>query len=119
MCRRTMRVWPLAAASLLLVSGCVSIEEIAPPVTPLLVGGTDSSAPVLEQGRAVYLGSCVKCHAAESVTRYEPAQWERILPEMTKRARLDDENTAAVRAYVEAVLAASAESSPAPPAPSP
>ncbi len=88
---------------LVAVAGCVSIEQLAPPVDEALLGvsaGYGADAGVLARGRAVYVNSCIKCHSLEPLTRYEPGEWDVIVEEMAVEAKLTGEQTADLRAYL-------------------
>jgi mono/diheme cytochrome c family protein len=99
---------PVSKAVLLLaavvMSGCVSIEQIAPPVATFAAPPSGAQRTQLEQGRTIYLTKCAKCHQPEPVHRYAPARWEDILAEMIGETKLDAAESAAVRAYVFAAL---------------
>ena len=83
-------------AGIALLSGCVSIDQIAPPVA----GSTQ-----LAEGRRIYTTQCTTCHVAEPVKKYTRSDWERILPEMIAETKLDAAQAAAVTAYLRAVFA--------------
>jgi hypothetical protein len=54
----------------------------------------------LPQGREIFVTQCARCHASPEVHGYSVPQWERILPRMSRRAKLDADQESAVRAYV-------------------
>ena len=83
------------------LAGCVSNETIAPPVAGLRGGG----GAQVEEGRRLYLTTCTKCHSAEPVRDYSAAQWATILPDMAEESHFTEAQTAAVAAYIRAVLA--------------
>lgn len=89
----------------LLVGGCVSLEQAAPSVTPAMVGkGVDQAT--LEAGRRIMLTSCVKCHTLEPLEKYSRDEWLESLVDMSKRAKLSQEKSAQLQAYVLAARAA-------------
>ncbi len=51
-------------------------------------------------GKAIWLANCEKCHKLYATTSYSLNQWKNILPKMTKRAKLDEAQALAVRAYI-------------------
>lgn len=99
------RALAVLGLSVLLVGGCVSLEQAAPTVTPQMVG-TTGDAQKLEAGRRILLTSCVKCHSPEPLERYSRAQWLESLADMSKRAKLNVEQSAQLEAYVLAARAA-------------
>lgn len=98
--RRSAAWGGAAAVAAVLAAGCVSVETVAPPVSVLRGGG---GAEVAE-GRRLYLTTCTKCHAAEPVRDYSEAEWATILPDMAEESHFSPAQTAAVAAYVRAVL---------------
>lgn len=102
--------WALAFAfSFGCVAGCVSLTQLAPPVDePLLAAARASGvadAARLARGREIYLDGCVRCHGLYRIERYSAAEWQQILPEMAREARLSEADEAAVGAYLAAARA--------------
>jgi mono/diheme cytochrome c family protein len=75
----------LLSAAGLLLGGCRTLAEIAPPVSPAMSG--DPGA--LNSGRQVYLQRCASCHSLEAVDDYTPAEWAELLPEMNRKSKLN------------------------------
>ena len=93
---------PLIRASLVamsVVAGCVSIEQLAPPVDPSWSGGSADVA-ALQRGRYVYLTRCAECHVVEPVAGHSIARWQHILPEMYEEAELSSPQREDVKAYI-------------------
>ncbi|MDB6069073.1 MAG: hypothetical protein JWL81_244 [Verrucomicrobiales bacterium] len=111
---RGARLFGLALAGMAGLSGCVSLDTAAPSTATLLASQSvqgqgpakTSTAPVstLALGRDLYVGRCAKCHAVEPVRDYSPAEWATLIPDMAERTKLNAAETAAVAAYVHAVL---------------
>ena len=83
--------------------GCLSIEQMAPPVGPAfsrvaMTNGTTMS--LLETGREVYLRDCSRCHSIEPINRYSLDRWRDIILRMGPESNLDESRTVALRAYV-------------------
>lgn len=108
---------PAAAAAVIAMtglSGCVSLDTAAPAPATVLASprvprpGLPDKAPAdsatLALGRDLYVGRCAKCHAVEPVRDYSPAEWATLMPDMAERTKLTAAETAAVTAYVHAVL---------------
>lgn len=104
--RATRGLWPSIAGGAcmaLVLAGCLTIEEMAPPVGPAFstIGMEDAvSLTLLRRGRNVYLSDCTRCHAVEPIDRYSTAHWRAIIKRMRSRSKLDDSQTAALEAYV-------------------
>ena len=79
-------------------AGCMSIDQIAPPVTPGMA--RHGSAATLQRGRELYTGRCTACHTPQPVAKYGAAKWGEILVEMSDEAKLSKTDEAAVVAYV-------------------
>lgn len=85
------------------LAGCLSIEQMAPPVGPkfarlTMTSGTTMS--LLATGREVYIGDCARCHSIEPINRYSLDRWGGIILRMGPEAKLDESRTAALRAYL-------------------
>lgn len=92
----------LAALS---TSACLTLEQAAPLVETLNRQGTQSSPAQLALGRDIYITKCAKCHSVEPVHKYPEGEWvHKILPEMNEETKLNAEESAAVKAYILAVL---------------
>ena len=53
----------------LVITGCASLESVAPPVTAAVVGASGgASGATLEEGRRIFAGACTSCHAADPVS---------------------------------------------------
>jgi mono/diheme cytochrome c family protein len=90
---RTSASIALAVVIAVIMSGCASLDlnTIAPPVT---------ASPQLERGRLIYVTKCATCHAPEPVRKYSAAKWEKIIPDMAEDTKLNEQDVAAVAAYV-------------------
>jgi mono/diheme cytochrome c family protein len=94
------RLGLLGSAWGLSMVGCTSLDLVAPPVAGLQGGG----GAMISEGRHLYLTTCTKCHAAEPVRDYTASEWAEIIPEMAEESHFTPSQTAAVAAYIEAVL---------------
>lgn len=111
-----------AGASMLLVclalAGCRSTEQIAPSVNPAMAerfsaSGLDVAS--LTRGREIYLTACTRCHVAEPIDEFSAARWrDKILPDMTRKAKLDPQETSELTAYVLAARESLERTAPAP-----
>jgi len=56
-------------------------------------------------GFALYGSECTQCHKAKTVNKYSREEWNKILPNMAQKAKIDDGQEAAVDAYINWELA--------------
>lgn len=54
----------------------------------------------MERGMKLYEASCIKCHEIHEPSEFTVDKWEDILPSMSRRAHLSDDQSALVRAYL-------------------
>ena len=54
----------------------------------------------LKEGKSIFDSKCSRCHAPVIIDNYTQERWNKILPDMARRAKLSVENTALVQAYV-------------------
>lgn len=93
------------------LAGCVSIEQIAPSVSPALVSASrGSDAATLGEGRRIFTGACTTCHAPYPVAKYTASEWRGIVADMSARTKLTPARESALLAY----LAAARTTQPAP-----
>ena len=98
-----MRLLFAGGASITLTfAGCLTIEQMAPPVGPEFsrTGTNGVTLAVLERGREVYLSDCTRCHSVEPIDRYSIDRWHAIIERMGPQSKLDESRTAALQAYV-------------------
>ena len=105
---KTRIVKTLSAAALLLtIIGCATIEQIAPPIDINAVSlGTfdDATLRQAQRGRRIYITNCIKCHSPEPVARYTRVEWDEILPRMAEESKLPPEKIADIAAYIRLTL---------------
>jgi mono/diheme cytochrome c family protein len=103
------RGWIVVAAAVL--AGCAAAPSVAPPVDgPVALAATSlgGSPEAAARGRDLYTTRCARCHTAPRPDSETADAWERILPRMASKARLDSAQAADVRLYVRSALAAKA-----------
>ena len=92
---------------LLLCAGCMSLEQMAPPVGGefrMVAARHSVDVATLELGRQIYLSDCVSCHSVEPIGRYSAEHWRNILPKMAGKTLLTRKSTEAVESYVTLAL---------------
>lgn len=60
----------------------------------------DANAALVAAGQTVYTNRCGRCHNLKPVEAYTPAAWENILKSMIPKAKLNEEESKQVTAYV-------------------
>ncbi len=86
-----------------LCAGCMTLEQMAPPVGDPFVPvarNMELELSELVKGRDIYISDCVRCHSVEPISRYGVDKWKRILPRMIKDTKLDADEASAVSSYV-------------------
>lgn len=93
----------MAVVGISLLSGCVTIEEMVPPVNDQITqigDGHGYSNESLHHGRKLYVSRCASCHAVEPIDRYSVARWKRMIPEMSLDAKLNEKEEFDLEAYI-------------------
>jgi mono/diheme cytochrome c family protein len=91
----------------ILVFGCTSLLEMAPPVEGLTDGSrayTAAQRASLENGRSLYVQDCAKCHSPVAVSSLTRADWEKVMPRMVQITALDSVAHQDLNNYIDAVL---------------
>jgi mono/diheme cytochrome c family protein len=92
----------------LLFGSCQSNLSCAPPVTASFLRASahpQGDAPILSQGRTLFLNRCIQCHALPEVARFDAARLTAIVATMSGRANLSPKQHEAVVKYLLAVQA--------------
>ena len=74
-------------------SGASSVDEVAEMKSKYNAGQ-------ILQGKAVFEGSCQKCHQLYQPAEFTIRKWDKILPQMSHKASLTAEQAGMVRAWV-------------------
>ncbi len=91
----------------LTLHGCLSTEQIAPPIglsMQTLAETEGYSITQLRRGRNLYITDCATCHSPEPVARYSQRQWDEIMPRMARETKMSLDDEQAVTAYVRFIL---------------
>jgi len=67
----------------------------------------DVNMEKLKQGHNLYFGTCVGCHAAQPINKFDETQWVGILDNMAQKAQLTPAEKDAVWKYIMGVKLAS------------
>jgi mono/diheme cytochrome c family protein len=91
------------------MAGCANLAEVAPPVTPAMVGVSGgASVESLGEGRRIFTRECTSCHSADPVSKYTFPEWREIVADMSERTKLSADEERALLAYIQAALKAPA-----------
>ncbi len=115
---KTRIVKTLSAAALLLaIIGCATLEQLAPPLpsagslgspgSPAAISLGSISDATLQQakrGRQIYIIECRRCHSPEPVTGYTQLEWDEILPRMAEESKLPTKKITDIAAYIRLTL---------------
>ncbi|TCJ14070.1 hypothetical protein EPD60_08640 [Flaviaesturariibacter flavus] len=74
----------------------------APPAASTPVATKTAATASIEAGHSVYTAKCGRCHGLKEVSNYTAERWVPILNSMAPKAKLTEEETAQVLAYVQA-----------------
>lgn len=101
-----MRATIILASTILLLASCTAKKTTSTQSAELsdeqkvAEVKKNFSEQQMEEGMSVYQGNCGKCHALPKAEAITVSKWERVLPRMTKKANLTEDQGAKVRAYV-------------------
>jgi mono/diheme cytochrome c family protein len=84
----------------ILVGISLVVLVIAACHSSVKVGDTKYKKTDATAGKTIYDGKCAKCHKPKDVAAYTPERWTGILNKMVPKAKLDDEETKQVTAFV-------------------
>lgn len=87
--------------SILATLGCApSLEKQAPAVTAAMVARSSSTEGTLQQGRALYIAHCGRCHEYQWPDTVSDADWHVVVPGMAWNAGLSKQDEHAVHQYL-------------------
>ena len=98
----------LLVVCLIAATGCSTLQETAPPVSPQMAAlGSASgiSAESLEAGRRLMAMRCTSCHSLEPIVKYTAEEWLDIVDDMADRSGLDEIEEAQVANYLKTARA--------------
>src|SRR4051812_2411091 len=84
----------------------VTTTEVVMPAQPVIVQEVikpaASDAAYIAQGKNLYDGKCGRCHGLKNTADYTADRWDGIMRSMAPKAKLSEEETLQVTAYVKA-----------------
>ncbi|MBS1948093.1 MAG: hypothetical protein JST47_10030 [Bacteroidetes bacterium] len=93
----------LAVASILFLSACASAKLIAPGQADADRGAQKFPGYTmndLNEGKGIYEAHCNKCHKYKAPQTRDEAKWDKVIPVMARKAKLDTAQEALVLKYV-------------------
>jgi mono/diheme cytochrome c family protein len=89
-------IYRLLAATLA-IAGCTTALYI-----PVQEHAQKTGVPLdsLLEGRNLYVNNCGSCHGLKSPEKRTSAEWQKILPKMQKKAKINDAKTELIRSYL-------------------
>jgi cytochrome c5 len=98
-----MKKYIFAFASASLLVACAPKVIIENQVTPVKVVETPANQSDLDlaEGKTLFYENCGKCHDLFQPSQYSKAQWSKIVPEMAKKAELNEEQGKKILLYVQ------------------
>jgi cytochrome c len=100
--RKLLTISSLMLASLLLIQ-CTPKKTTTTVMTPAQKVADvkkNYTEAQMEEGKTLWQGNCNKCHKLFDPGSRTVDKWEAVLPSMTKRAKLNDQQAGMVRAYL-------------------
>jgi mono/diheme cytochrome c family protein len=94
-----IKLFGLAIAALLIYS-CASKQVVQTPKTETKTEVLLTEAQL--HGKNLYEQNCAKCHKLFSPSKHNPEGWKTTLNVMQKKAKISDEDTASIYAYLTA-----------------
>ncbi len=76
-------------------------KNVEIPVTTAVL--KDIPAEEMNIGKKLYVTNCTKCHALKDPYKYNVEDWNKILPDMFKRANIDEATKESISKFIYAI----------------
>lgn len=96
-----MKKYILAFASASILVACAPKVVIEQEVTPIKEQAETKPEVKYLAGKTLFDNNCGKCHDLPHPSQYSKAQWSKIVPSMSKEAKLDAEQENQILLYVQ------------------
>jgi cytochrome c5 len=94
-------IFSVIAISVLAACSTKKLATTTPATpTPPATASTTLTTEQIEKGKSLWSGNCGKCHTLYAPDSRNVASWQRILPSMTRKAKMNDDDAATVTAYI-------------------
>jgi mono/diheme cytochrome c family protein len=102
---KTIKYLPILVLSLTMIvinGGCSkNIVDTSSLYTPSNANVTaNATLQDLQQGRALYIANCNRCHALVSPDNYSPSQWKSVMSSMAPKTNMSASDIQLVTKYV-------------------
>lgn len=86
----------------LIFMGTLALVSCSPKTTTVGTEEKNLDFPneIVEEGYNLQAQYCTRCHKLKTVDNYTREQWDKILPNMAKKAKLTPEQEATVNEYI-------------------
>lgn len=86
----------------LIFMGTLAMVSCSPKTTAVdpKVENIDFPNETVEEGYTLQAQHCTRCHKLKTVDNYSREQWDKILPNMAKKAKLTPEQEATINEYI-------------------
>ena len=98
--RKFSRFLVIAFAAITVVAACSKTIYVAYAPTEADAQKSGSSIETLAKGQTIYSTSCTKCHSIDPPEKYTKAEWNKILPRMSKKAKLTASDSEILGVYI-------------------
>ncbi|MBI1837459.1 MAG: hypothetical protein HYR91_09370 [Flavobacteriia bacterium] len=86
------------------LGACIGLLISCSPKTTTSTQPVESTSKTLSaealQGQTLYTNHCGKCHKLEPIHEFSESKWRKIVPDMCKKAKLNDEQQSLILSYV-------------------
>jgi cytochrome c5 len=93
----------LLLSALIAISSCTSKKAATTEKSPADIVAEvkkNYSEAQLAEGKTLWQDNCKKCHKLHDGPDYTVKKWENVLPRMFNRAKVNDEQSGKIRAYL-------------------
>lgn len=98
--KNVLKLMILVAGLLVLAISCSKTLYVAYTPTEIDVQNSGASLENLTKGQTIYSTSCTKCHSIDPPEKYTKAEWDKILPRMSKKAKLTASDSEILGVYI-------------------
>lgn len=98
--RKFSKFLAFALVTIAVIAACSKTIYVAYTPTDSDAQKSGTSIEHLAKGQAIYSSSCTKCHSIDPPEKYTKAEWDKILPRMSKKAKLTASDSEILGVYI-------------------